>query len=143
VKDGVFFAGEGVVAGADAVKITVDVEGGSPRRAFEHHVLKEVRHAALGDRLVARAGADEEADGDRARRRTGFTDDGQSILKRVVMELHAKSSKNYLGTSSAFSPSVTIAKFLGGYRSRCCTIICGVRASMAAWISSKLRTRPR
>ena len=70
VKNGVFLAGEGVVVGADAVEVAVDVEVGAVRRALEDHVFEEVRHAGHLGRLVAGAGADEEAQA----RPTGPTD---------------------------------------------------------------------
>ena len=42
VKDGVFLAGEGVVIGADAVEVHVDLKGAAARGPLEDHVLEEM-----------------------------------------------------------------------------------------------------
>ena len=55
VVDGVLLAGVGVVVRPDAVEVEVHVEGGPPRRALEHHVFEEVRHA--GDLAASRRGS--------------------------------------------------------------------------------------
>ena len=62
VDDGRLARGGGVELAAHRVEQLGDADGVVPFRALEQQVLDEVRHAGLGDRLVARAGADPEAD---------------------------------------------------------------------------------
>ncbi len=61
VVDGVFFAGEGVVVGADLVELAVHVVGRAARRPLEDHVFEKMAHAGDVVRFVARAGVHEEA----------------------------------------------------------------------------------
>ena len=88
VEDGVFLAGESVVVGADLVEVAVDVEIGPVRRALEDHVFEEVRHARHFRRLVAGAGADEEAQGGRPGRRAGLADELQAVRELVAVKRH-------------------------------------------------------
>jgi hypothetical protein len=49
-------------------------------------VFEKMRYAGLCSRLIACARFDEEADGDRARRRANLADDGEAVWKDVLME---------------------------------------------------------
>jgi len=60
----------------------------APLRPLEDHVFEEMRDAGHFGRLVARAGADEEADGDGTHGRVGFTDDLQAVFQNVTVEWH-------------------------------------------------------
>ena len=66
VDDGRLARRGGVELAAHRVEQLGDLHGVEPLRALEQQVLDEVRDAGLGDRLVARAGADPEADRRRA-----------------------------------------------------------------------------
>ena len=112
VKDGVLLAGEGVVVGADAVEIAVDVQGRAPRRPLEDHVLQEVRDAGDLRRLVARPGADEEAQRDGARRRAGLADDLQAVGEHVADERHGISPSHVSSRTCGLS---------GGWQNRRCS----------------------
>ncbi len=61
-----FLRGERVEHAADAVHFARDVFGGAARGALEHHVLDEMRDAVQLGGLAARAGAQPDADGNRA-----------------------------------------------------------------------------
>ena len=87
VENRVLLAGVGVVLGPDAVEVAVDVEGRAARRPLEDHVLEKMRHAGNFRRLIAGAGADEEADGHGTGGRVGFADDVQAIGEDVMMKL--------------------------------------------------------
>jgi hypothetical protein len=67
VVERVLLGGLGVVLGADAVEVAVDLQGVAPRRPLEGHVLEEMRDARQVARLVAAPRLDEEPGGDRVR----------------------------------------------------------------------------
>jgi hypothetical protein len=67
VVGGEIVAGEGVVAAAEALGPAVDLARTVTRRPLEHHVLEEVRRAALAGTFVAPADAIEQ-DGSHDRR---------------------------------------------------------------------------
>ena len=75
VDDRVLLGGGGVQLAAEAVEDLGDLHRRVARRALEQEVLDQVRDALLPAHLVARAGADPDADGDRAHRRDALGDD--------------------------------------------------------------------
>ncbi len=80
--DGQLLVGAGVEDAADALDGRADRRRRRARfRPLETDVLDEVRDAGLGVGLVARTGADEVADGDRARVRHGLGDHPQAVIQ--------------------------------------------------------------
>ena len=86
IEDGVFFTGEGIVVGADAVEVAIDVKSRAAWRALEDHVFKEMRDAGNVANLIACPGTDEETDGDRTCCRVGLADDLQAVGENVGMK---------------------------------------------------------
>ena len=93
VDDGRLARGRGVQLAAELVEDLRDLLRRVPRRALEEHVLDEVRDARARIRLVARAGADPEAERDRADTRNALRDDALAAgeLRELVLR-HAAGS---------------------------------------------------
>src|SRR5262245_41606151 len=103
-----------------------------------------MRNAGNLRNLVSSSRPDKESHGDRPGTGALFTDDFQAVRQTLFVKHQDQNSKGvYAGTRKGAGPSVTIVKSRGGCRFRWLTIVSGVRPSMARWISSKERTRPR
>src|SRR5450759_5147809 len=78
VVAGVLLAGERVEFGAHAVEGLGDLRRCALRRALEHHVLDEVRHAGFVRRFVAAADSGPDPDGHRTHGVDALTEDGDA-----------------------------------------------------------------
>src|SRR6266849_5467479 len=79
VEANLFFGGEGVEHSADRIHFTGDGFGGTALRAFEDHVLHEMREAVLFAGFAAGTVAYPDADGDRAYVAHGLRNDHQAV----------------------------------------------------------------
>ena len=82
VDDGVVAGRRGVQLAAEGVEGLRDLDRGVRRRALEEEVLQEVADAGVRVVLVARAGADPEADRDRAHCGQRLGDDPRAAVER-------------------------------------------------------------
>src|SRR5207248_2016792 len=92
VEDGVLARGGRVQLAAHLVEDLGDLDGAVAARALEEQVLDEVRDSGALRRLVARAGADPEADRDRADAGDALADHALAGRELGHLEaLHARS----------------------------------------------------
>ena len=82
-----FLGSEGIEHSADAIHFARDIFGGAPRRAFENHVLDEMRNAVQAGRFAARAGAQPDAHGNGVHVLHRLSDDDEPVRKRVRLDL--------------------------------------------------------